>query len=159
MVRQSPRAARHVFGPDEASDPKGREVDPELADHPNVQKYLQILQALKDQDLLALQSLLATDAHIEMAGRNPFSGVYPGIGASMALAGRTRRRFCGQTVRIDSADGDEVLATVTVIVATPTGRTETFALRHRYVFRDGKAVSALVWAEDQEDFDAFLNEV
>jgi hypothetical protein len=46
---------------------------------------------------------------------------------------------------------------VTVLVTLPTGRSETFRLQHRYTFRDGHAVSARVWAEDQEAFDAFLN--
>jgi ketosteroid isomerase-like protein len=130
---------------------------PVFPDHPNAIRYLQLLQALRDEDLPGLQRLVAFRATLVMAGSHHYSGTYRGPGAIVALAARTRRRFSGRSVDVVEASEGEVTATVTVAVQGG-GAEQLFRLRHRCCFDpEGRTTELFIEAEDQPAFDEFLD--
>ena len=135
------------------ADPVRRGFDP-------AERIRQIYSAFMTGDLVTLQHAATPEVVLHMAGDNPYSGTYEGVGEVMALVVDFGRELVPTSLEIEDVHTigpREARTTVRLDLRRTNGRTTQTRIHQQYRFDDeGRVVETSAEAEDQAALDRFL---
>ncbi len=118
-----------------------------------------LYDAYRRADLLWLQRHTAPDVVLEVAGSSRISGLYRGMGASLAFGASAEFQFVPGTLVVEEITGDDDhVRTVTRINVRGLGLAEReMRILQEYRFDDEGRISRVAFAaEDQDGFDEWI---